>query len=106
MFQTGFVEIKGEDALFLTEKGKRRYSDLMAREGDDVRNMQDEAREVLRAEFSQKRTFDKIGHAVQFDEDWEVVADRMRREWIDHVFTGELGDRLLRIDLCCSTHQG
>ena len=54
MFQTGLVEIKGEEALFLTEKGKRRYSDLMAREGDDVQDMQDEAREVLRAEFSKK----------------------------------------------------
>lgn len=103
MFQTGLVEIKGEEALFLTEKGKRRYSDLMAREGDDVRDMQDEARAVLRAEFSKERTFDKIGHAVQFDEDWEVVADRIRREWIDDVLAGELGDRLCEL-ICAAQH--
>ena len=103
MFQTGFVEIKGEEALFLTEKGKRRYHDLTAREGDDVRDMQDEAREVLRAEFSNKRTFDKISHAVQFDEDWEVVAGRMRREWIDDVLAGELGDRLCEL-ICAAQH--
>ena len=103
MFQAGFVEIKGEEALFLTGKEKQRYSDLMAREGDDVRDMQDEAREMLKAEFSKKGTFDKIGHAVQFDEDWEVVADRMRREWIDDVLAGELGDRLCEL-ICAAQH--